>query len=139
MPDNTSNENTPYSDKELEHFEKLLQKTEKEARDEIQELKNNIAGIEERESDEKSAQGHHSGNIGSEEEEKETFYTLISRQKDKIKKINSAFDRIKNKTYGICQKTGKKIQKGRLESIPYAEYSLEASKKEEEGNQPPKV
>lgn len=138
MTDNTEKK-TPYSDEELEHFKRLLNKEKQEARDEIKELKSNIEGIEEQEGDQKSAQAHHSGNIGSEEEEKETFYTLISRQKEKIKRIDEALNRIEYKTYGVCQETGKKIQKARLESIPYAAFSVEASERNDAQNQPPKV
>lgn len=139
MSDDAPHTKTPYSDEELEHFKELLKEEEDEARQEIDELESNIAGIEERGGDEKSAQGHHSGNVGSEEEEKETFYTLIERQQNKLKKINKAYERIENKTYGICQKTGQKIQKGRLESLPYTPYSIDAQQEADEGQQPPKV
>lgn len=139
MANDTSHTTTPYSDEELDYFRKLLKEEEDEARQEIDELESNIAGIEEQEGDEKSAQGHHSGNVGTEEEERETFYTLIQRQQDKLKKINKAYERIENRTYGICQKTGQKIQKGRLESLPYTPYSIDAQKEDDEGQQPPKV
>lgn len=130
--------NTPYSDEELEHFKELLLQKREEAETKIEEEKERAESIEGNYDDESSALGHHSGNIGSEEEERETAYSLIEREKDRIKKINAALDRIGKKTYGVCQDTGKKIQKERLETIPYAQYSMEARKGDDSINEPPR-
>lgn len=131
--------NTPYSDEELNHFKELLLQKRKEAKEKVETQKERAKSVEENYDDESSALGHHSGNVGSEEEEREVAFSLIEREKDRIKKINAALDRIEKKTYGVCQETGKKIQKERLETIPYAQYSMEARKGDDDINQPPRA
>lgn len=123
--------NTPYSGKELKHFEALLKEEKKESLEEKERLQESLEDLEKTDDDKSSSQAHHSGNIGSEEEEKETFFTLLQKEEEKISKINDALDRIEQKTYGVCQATGKKIKKERLEAIPYTKYSIEAKEKNE--------
>lgn len=132
---------TPYSDEELEYFKELLLEEKKEAKEEIENLKDTLEQLESNDQDVKSAISHHEADIATEEEEKETLFNLIGREKEKITKINGALDRIELGTYGVCQDTGKKIQKERLEAIPYTPFSIEARKGDDdiEQNQPPKV
>ena len=131
--------NTPYSDEELEHFKKLLKQEKKKSRQEKKHLQDSVKNLGTTDDDTASSQAHHSGNIATEEEEKETLYSLIQKEDEKISKINAALDRIENKNYGVCQETGKKIQKERLEAVPYAMYSVEAKKKDDRHNPSPKV
>lgn len=131
--------NTPYDEDELNNFKELLKKEQTETEKEIQHLKNSIENLTGTQDDEYSAATHHQGNVASEEEEKETLFKLIERNKKKIKEIKAALDRIEKGNYGICEETGQKIQKGRLEAIPYARYSIDARKKDDRFMNPPKV
>lgn len=133
---NTVN-NSPYSEDELEHFKELLLKEQKETNEEIKELKEGIAGLDDQYDDTDSSQDHHVGNLGTEEERRETNYTLIDRNLSKLEEINAALDRISNGSYGICDATGKKIEKERLEAIPYTRYSKHAQENRDEDNPGP--
>lgn len=117
----------------------MLLEEEKNTRQEINELKNSVEDLTETQADEYSSATHHQGNVGSEEEERETLFQLIERNKKKMKRIEAALDRIEQGTYGICEDTGKKIQKERLEAIPYARYSVDSRKKDDRLKNPPKV
>ncbi|MEX2363092.1 MAG: hypothetical protein WD597_05690, partial [Balneolaceae bacterium] len=120
MPDrNTVINSTPYSEEELDHFKELLIKEREETKEEINELRESIEGVNDNRDDTSSSQDHHPGDLGTEEERKETNYTLIDRNLDKLKEITAALDRIGDRTYGVCIETGKVIQKERLETIPY--------------------
>ncbi len=130
---------TPYNQSELDHFKELLEEEKQQAEEEIENIKSSLESIESDKEDEKSSADHHYGNISSEEEERTTLYTLMERERDKIKKINVALDRIDDRTYGVCMETGEKIQKERLETIPYALYSVDAREKDDSVNPPPKV
>ena len=55
---------------------------------------------------------------------------LASRTEKFIKNLENALIRINNKTYGICRKTGKLINKDRLRLVPHATLSIEAKKAE---------
>ena len=125
-------DNTPYSDEELEHFRKLLKEEQQETKEEIENLQQAVDDIESYENDKKSATTHHQGDIGSEEDEREKFLIMIDKNKKKLQEIKAALDRIELGTYGVCQDTGNKIQKKRLEAIPHARYSVVARKKDEQ-------
>lgn len=127
--------NTPYDDDELDHFVELLEDEQEETEEKIESLEEAIEEIEERQKDERSAASHHQGNIASKEEEREKYLIMLKKERDKLKEITAALDRIELGTYGVCEDTGKKIQKERLEAIPYARYSVEARKKDDEKRQ----
>lgn len=131
--------NTPYSKEELEHFKTLLTNQLQETQEEIEQQKESLQRINAQEDDESSSQTHHPGDRGSDEEEKENAYIMIQRNQQKIKKIKAALDRIDLGTYGVCEDTGKKIQKERLEAIPYTRYSVDAKKKDETSPPGPRV
>lgn len=133
---NTVN-NSPYNDEELEHFKKLLLNEQEETNNRIEELKEGIGGLDSQYDDTDSSQDHHIGDLGSEEESKETNYALIDKNLDKLEEINAALDRIVNGSYGICDATGKKISKERLEAIPYTRYSKHAQENRDEDNPGP--
>lgn len=124
-PDAPTN-TTPYSEEELEYFKNLLLEKRKETTDEIEVLKESLNNMVEADDDETSSIAHHQGDISSDYEEEETKYTLIERSKKYIEQIDAALERITNRTYGICQATGKKIEKERLKAVPHTRYSIEA-------------
>ncbi|MDR1254787.1 MAG: TraR/DksA C4-type zinc finger protein [Puniceicoccales bacterium] len=69
-------------------------------------------------------QSHPIKNI--QEQESEDYLTfLASSDKEILKEVEAAIERIFEGTYGICEITGKPILKKRLESIPYTRYSVE--------------
>lgn len=120
-------ENSPFNEKELEHFRNKLHEEKKRAEQTIKDLKETLGDLNEAELDEKSSLDDHQGNIATDELEKETMYTMIEKEKKKIEKIIVALDRIADGNYGICLATGKPIAKQRLEAIPYALYTVEAA------------
>lgn len=56
---------------------------------------------------------------------KEEVAIQASRQQKFINNLEAALLRIKNKTYGICPRTGELIDKGRLMSVPHTTSSIE--------------
>ncbi len=126
---------TPYNDEELDHFKQLLKDKLQETRQTLNELRESADNLTDNKGEAHSAANHHHGNIASKEAERETDYKLIGHNQDKLNEIKAALDRIEQGTYGICEDTGKQIQKGRLNAIPYTKYSIEAEKEKE--NSPP--
>jgi RNA polymerase-binding protein DksA len=119
---------TPFSEEELQHFKVKLQEEQNEAQKKIDTFQNRIDELEQKMDDTKSSSAHHQGNIASSEEEREKYYTMIEKEKDKLEEIKVALDKIETGNYGICNVSGKPIQKERLEIKPYARYSVEAVK-----------
>ncbi|NPA50199.1 MAG: RNA polymerase-binding protein DksA [Epsilonproteobacteria bacterium] len=49
---------------------------------------------------------------------------LISKQREELKEIEEALDKIRNKTYGICEMCEEPIGIDRLKVKPYARYCI---------------
>ncbi|NNF83687.1 MAG: TraR/DksA family transcriptional regulator [Deltaproteobacteria bacterium] len=61
----------------------------------------------------------------SEERTRELYMILTDREKQKLKQIDDALDRIEEKTYGLCEECGVKIPRARLKVVPFAKYCVE--------------
>lgn len=53
---------------------------------------------------------------------------MLSAEQNSVYQIEQAIDRIHNGTYGVCELTGKPIEKGRLEAIPWTRFSAKAER-----------
>lgn len=59
---------------------------------------------------------------------------MLSTEQDAVYQIEQAIDRINSGTYGICELTGKPIERERLEAVPWTRFSISAERQlEREG------
>lgn len=126
MPEHEEKFRTHLSDDELKHFKKKLHKEKKETEDEIENLKSSAESIDTNADDRRSGTHHHFPDVSAENQMKKTNYELLQKQRDKLKMIDAALERMEIGTYGVCVTTGKPIQKERLEVRPYAMHSVDA-------------
>ena len=117
---------TPFNEKELQYYKKLLLKNRTEAQEKLENIRRTQENLSDANDADYSSMAHHMGDVGSDEQEAEMNYLQIERTREYIQHINEALERIENKTYGICQATGKPIAIGRLEAVPHTRYSIEA-------------
>jgi DnaK suppressor protein len=75
----------------------------------------------------------HMADVGSDNFEQEFTLELLDSERKVLVEINDALKRIEEGTYGICEGTGKPIERGRLEAIPWARYSVEYANQKEKG------
>lgn len=61
----------------------------------------------------------------SEERTRELDMILTDREKQKLKQIDDALDKIDENTYGFCEECGVKIPRARLKVVPFAKYCVE--------------
>jgi len=61
----------------------------------------------------------------SEERTRELDMLLTDREKQKLKQIDDALERIEENLYGLCEECGVKIPKARLKVVPFAKYCVE--------------
>lgn len=122
-----------YSDQELEEFRVLIANKLDHAREQLQNLQEQILEITENSGDE------HGGDWvddSSTNTEVEMLNTMAIRQRKFITDLENALIRIRNKTYGICVISGELIDKRRLLAVPTTTKSLMAKteqNKQEEG------
>ena len=75
----------------------------------------------------------HMADVGSDNYEQEFTLELLDSERKVITEIDDALKRIEEGTYGICEGTGKPIERERLEAIPWARYSVEYANQREKG------
>ncbi len=75
----------------------------------------------------------HMADLGSDNFEQEFTLGLLDSERKVIMEIDDALKRIENGTYGICEGTGKPIERERLEAIPWARYCVEYASQLEKG------
>jgi RNA polymerase-binding transcription factor DksA len=73
--------------------------------------------------------------IGSDTYDQDFMLGLAESERRRIREIDEALQRIEDKTYGVCQMTGKQIPKARLNAKPWARYTVEAARLIEEQGQ----
>jgi DnaK suppressor protein len=75
----------------------------------------------------------HMADMGTDSYEQEFTLGLVEKDRQLLREIDLALDKIKKGTYGICEGTGKPISRVRLEAKPWARHSLEYTLKLEKG------
>lgn len=118
-------EKTRYSDEELVEFKALIEKKLVEAKQDLELLKGALSHNDDHGTDD-TGRSFNMMEDGSDTLSREEMSQLAVRQEKFIMSLQNAMTRIENKTYGICRKTGKLIQKERLRLVPHATLSIEA-------------
>ena len=127
---------THLTDAELQEFRDLLLHKRAELAGDIQRLASEALNSSDSAQDQHSAMPIHMADLGSDNWEKEFTLGLLANERALVREIDEAFDRIENKSYGICLATHKRISKARLRAKPWAEYCIEYARALEEGRVP---
>ncbi|MEM1222012.1 MAG: TraR/DksA C4-type zinc finger protein [Verrucomicrobiota bacterium] len=69
--------------------------------------------------------GNHQADAATDTFDRDFALSLVSNEQDALNEIEEAINRIKNGTYGVCEVTGKPINKERLIAVPFARFSVE--------------
>ncbi len=78
----------------------------------------------------------HMADVGSDNWEQEFTLGLVANERQRLKEIDAALQRIADHTYGICESTHKPIGKQRLRAKPWARYCIESAREKELGGTP---
>lgn len=73
----------------------------------------------------------HMADIGTDTFDQDFMLGLAAAERDQLREIDAALQRIEDRTYGVCQLTGEPIPKARLDAKPWAKYTIEAARKME--------
>ncbi len=83
---------------------------------------------------ESSGLGMHQGDAGSDTYDRDFALTVLSQEQDALYEIEEAIKRVEDKTYGVCQMSGKQIPQARLEAIPFTRFTVECQAQLEKEN-----
>lgn len=70
----------------------------------------------------------HMAEQGSDTFDQSVSLDLAAVDRNLLREIDAALQRIEDGTYGVCMKTGKRISAERLAELPWAQYSIEAAR-----------
>lgn len=57
---------------------------------------------------------------------RQVLMDLGERERERLREVEAAFERIREGMYGICEESDEPIPYSRLEAIPYARYTVAA-------------
>ncbi len=114
--------------KDMEHYKQILLRKRAELVGDVsamegQALQGNSGSL--------SHVPQHIAEQGSEAFEQSLALDLAQVDRNLIKEIDDALERISNGTFGVCEMTHKQISKERLEELPWTRYSIEAARARE--------
>ena len=124
-----NNEKNRYGDTELEEFQTIITQKLEEAKEDLEILKGSLSHKDDHGTND-TGRSFNMMEDGAETLMREENAQLASRTEKFITNVEHALVRIKNKTYGVCRKTGKLISKDRLKLVPHTTLSIEAKKAE---------
>jgi RNA polymerase-binding transcription factor DksA len=78
--------------------------------------------------EEQPAFSQHMADAGTDSFDRDFALSRLSSEQDAVYEIDEALMRIQQGTYGICELTGKPIERERLNAIPWTRFSAAAEK-----------
>ncbi|MBB48697.1 MAG: transcriptional regulator [Phycisphaerae bacterium] len=75
----------------------------------------------------------HMADVGTDTFDQDLALGMAETERKLLSEINSALKRIQDKSYGVCEMTGKQIPKARLNAKPWARFTIDAARKVESG------
>jgi len=83
---------------------------------------------------ETGAGGQHTGDAGSDSYDRDFALNLLAKEQDSLSEVEQALARCDRGVYGICEMSGEKIPKERLEAIPFARFTVQCQSRWEKEN-----
>jgi DnaK suppressor protein len=76
-------------------------------------------------------EGRDTYDLASDERDREINFILNDREREKLHAIDEALERIKDKSYGICESCEGEIQLGRLKVLPFTRLCVKCQEENE--------
>jgi DnaK suppressor protein len=76
-------------------------------------------------------EGRDTYDLASDERDREINFILNDREREKLHAIDEALERIKDKSYGICESCEGAIQLGRLKVLPFTRLCVKCQEENE--------
>lgn len=119
--------------KELREYKQLLLRKRAELAGDVLQLTNVVTKRTGTGASDHSAMPIHMADLGSDNWEQEFTLGLIANERDRIRDIDDALERIEDKSYGVCLATHKPISQARLHAKPWAKYCIDYARAREKG------
>ncbi|MGC9362302.1 MAG: TraR/DksA family transcriptional regulator [Candidatus Syntrophosphaera sp.] len=120
------------SKKILKKFEELIHKELQESVTYLDNVSRDQSKGARESSGDLSSYAYHQADQGSDTNLMEQTVMMMEKEREKIRLLKEALQKIDNETFGICEMCGEKIDETRLEIIPYAKYCIDCMEKMED-------
>ncbi|HEA47303.1 MAG TPA: TraR/DksA family transcriptional regulator [bacterium] len=118
--------------KRLEYYKKKLLKLRESLVEEIKQLEGRSLSKTQRDfTGDLSGYSFHMADVATVNQEREKALNLRGSEENLLYKVDQALYRIEKKIYGLCIPCQRKIDKKRLNAIPYAELCIKCQAKQE--------
>ena len=108
----------------LKQAAEMLEETKRQALREMQgRVKEETEGVKD--------EGRDTYDLASDERDREINFILNDREREKLLAIDEALQRIKDKTYGICESCEGEIHLGRLKVLPFTRLCVKCQEENE--------
>jgi len=119
---------------DIKHFKQLLLEKRREILRNVSEIEDEALKKSRLDaSGDLSSMPIHMADLGTDNYEQEFVLGLMDSERNLLREIDDALQRIDEGTYGTCEGTGNPIPKARLEAQPWARYCVEYARMLEEG------
>jgi DnaK suppressor protein len=113
-----------YDVESLEAFKEMLSEERENVLEDFNTQKEELNQTLTDASGELSSMTYHMADVGTDMMEREKTSLFAHRQAKYLKEIESALERVEEKTYGVCTICSKLIEKERLMAVPIAKYHV---------------
>ena len=73
----------------------------------------------------------HMADVGTDNYERDIMIELIQNGEEGVRNIDTALEKIEEGAFGVCELCAKKINKERLNAVPYAKLCIDCQREEE--------
>ncbi len=123
--DGTKRKKSAFNKRELNKFRKVLETKRDELSGEVSKLEDETMG---RGASERRTKSQGVDDQGSEAADQAIGLDLVAAERRLLSEIVAAIRRIDGGTFGVCELTGRAINKERLEELPWTRYSIDAAR-----------
>jgi len=122
---------TPLSKKEIQELKAQLLAERKDLEAQYKELEESSFGANQSELTGEMGFDEEYADAGTATFERERDLSLVNNLRDLMERIDKALGKIEDRTYGLCDRCGKPIEKLRLKALPYANLCIKDKQAEE--------
>jgi len=122
---------TPLSKKETQELKAQLLAERKDLEAQYKELEESSFGANQSELTGEMGFDEEYADAGTATFERERDLSLVNNLRDLMERIDKALGKIEDRTYGLCDRCGKPIEKLRLKALPYANLCIKDKQAEE--------
>lgn len=114
------------SAKDLVYFKKMLLKIKEYIADQMKHISDNTLKKSQRDaSGDVSGYTLHMADVATDTYDREFSLDLAANERERLYEIDDALKRIEERTFGVCEKCSRPINKIRLKALPYTRMCLQ--------------